>query len=153
MPKSFIGPDGVRRDVEDAAKRIREEYALHRLADPLGNIGRWFAFALADGRSDHILYQTKRDAVRGQHHNEDRYGYMMIRPCDVSVRDCQIYLETMRKVYASGRIKLADRDHYHGGLDLIPRVTMEDQYAQLRAMFIGDVAPRNIIIPDYGRFS
>lgn len=136
-------------ELRDAAKRVSGEYAMHRLADPLGNYGKWFAVRLSDGSSDHVLYDTKTDAVRGQHHDEQFYAFVQIGPWPMGVDEAETYLKVQRRAYDAG-LRLSDRES--GGKDLIRRVTKEDQYNQLRAMFIGDRTPSNIIIPDLGRF-
>lgn len=132
--------------VEDAAKRIADQYALHRLSGA-DAIGRWFAARLSDGVSNGTLYDTKTDAVRGQLGQEKHYAYVQITPAHMSPRDAQTYLNVQRRMYDGG-IYLADRDHKAGGMDMIKRVSAEDQYNQLRALFRGDVAPTNIV---YGR--
>lgn len=136
----------------DAAKRVAAEYTMHKDAGKHDAYGKWIAVALADGSSDHTLYDSKRDAIRHQHHNEDYYAYVQIGPWSMSTGDAATYLATTRRMYDAG-LRLADRDHAGGGRDMIPRLTRDDQYAQLRAMFRGDRPPTNIIIPGLGRYA
>lgn len=108
---------------------------MHRLADPIGNIGRWFALAIADGTSgDHnTLYSSKEEAILYQHHNEQHYLYIQIVPSNMPVCDAEIYLAGVRKTYEA-RKNLEGRD-------IITRLTAEDQLAQSRGI------NTNLIIP------
>lgn len=83
----------------DAAKRVSDTYRLHREALGLAAVGRWFAVALADGTSDGQLYDTKRDAVRHQHHDEAWYAFVCIFPGDVDVCMAEEYLAMQRELY------------------------------------------------------
>lgn len=116
-------------DHSDASKRLYDTYTLHRLADPIGNIGKWFAVAIADGRSDNVLYDSRNDAIRHQHHNEFNYVYVQIVPSQMSVCDAEIFIAGVRKTY-DARKAMIDRDHPSGGKVIIPRLTVEDQLAQ-----------------------
>lgn len=127
-------------DHSDAAKRLVNTYQMHRMADPIGNIGRWFAIAIADGTSDNTLYDSRRDAITHQHHNEQYYAFAQIVPSDMNTCDAELYLSGVRKTYEA-RKNLMDREHPNGGLDIIPRLAVEDQRAQLRGV------PTNLIIP------
>jgi hypothetical protein len=114
----------------DAANRVHDTYNLHRLA--LGNdaIGKWFACALADGRSDNELYDSKYDCVRHQKHNEQFYTFVKIVPPSMRLCEAEIVLSAARKHYDAG-FRLVDPDHKHGGPDLIKRLTMEDVRNQM----------------------
>jgi hypothetical protein len=127
----------------DAARRICDTYTLHRLADPIGNIGRWFAVAIADGTTDNVLYDSKADAIRHMHHNEYFYAFVQIVPSQMSVCDAELFLSGVRKTY-DARKALMDRDHPKGGLEPINRLAVEDQMAQNAGK------PTNLIVP--GRY-
>ena len=116
---------------EDAAKRVSDEYNLHRIGSGDFAIGRWFAAALSDGTSDHVLYDNKRDAVLHQHHNEQYMTFIKIGPYDMTPCSAAVMLKTGRGLLDSG-LKLSDPDHKHGGADVIKRLTIEDQVAQSR---------------------
>jgi hypothetical protein len=107
----------------DAANRVADEYALHRLADPYGNVGYWIACALADGTSDHTLYESKKDAIRHQHHNENWYTYVQIVPSNFSICAAEVMLKVARMAYAKG-MRISDGLSRH---DLIRRLGWEDQ--------------------------
>lgn len=114
----------------DPAKRISDHYAVHRLADPIGSIGHWFGVALADGTSDGTLYDSRRDCVIHQKHNESYYAYIQIIPGYMNECQAESFLSAQRKLFEAD-IRLTDRDHHAGGISLIPRVTFEDQMAQM----------------------
>lgn len=124
----------------DAAKRFADNYNLHRVANPYGSIGKWIAIALQDGNSDQELYDSKLDAVRHQHHNEQRYAFVKIGPYSMALCEAAVILETNRRAYSRG-FRMTDPDHKHGGMDLITRLTAEDQLAQMRG------AVQNLIMP------
>lgn len=113
----------------DAAKRICDIYNLHRLAIGLDAVGKYFASALADGRSDDTLYDTKLDCVLHQHHNEDYYTFIRIGPQSMVVCEAEVMLKTARTLYDNG-LRLADPDHVRGGREVIKRLSVEDQMAQ-----------------------
>lgn len=114
---------------EDAAKRIADEYNLHRIGDEYGSIGKWIACALHDGRSDGVLYDSKPDAIRHQHHNEQWYTFIKINPHSMNACEAAVMLKTARNLYDAG-LRLADPDDRHGGKEVIKRLTVEDQKAQ-----------------------
>jgi hypothetical protein len=139
--------NGTQAEHSDASKRLSDTYRLHRLADPIGSVGQWFAAALSDGNSDRTLYQNRADCVRHQHHNELYYCYVQIIPGDMNHCQAESFLETHRKLYDAG-IKLTDMDHRAGGLSVIPRLTVEDQMAQMRSILSGGRLPQsNIRLP------
>lgn len=113
----------------DAAKRIADTYNLHRIGLLHDSIGKWFAASLADGRTDDTLYDSKRDAVIHQHHNEDYYTFIKIGPQGMIPCEAEVMLKTARSLYDKG-LRLADPDHARGGLDVIKRLSVEDQLAQ-----------------------
>lgn len=117
----------------DAAKRLMDTYNLHRLALGYDAIGKWFAAALADGRSDNVLYDNKYECVRHQHHNEQYYTFIRIAPTGMALCEAEVMLNTQRRMYDSG-LRMVDPDHKHGGPDVIKRLTVEDQLAQAKGV-------------------
>jgi hypothetical protein len=129
----------------DAAKRVADVYTLHRIAAPYENLGKWIAVSIQDGRSDNVLYDSKYDAVRHQHHNELWYAFLPIGMHDVTVCDAEIFLRIHRKMFDKG-IKMVDRDSVRMP-EPIKRATREDQAAQMRSITSGGrLAPSNLII-------
>lgn len=127
---------GLSMEDEDAAKRVANEYSMHRNADPIGSIGRWFAIALQDGSSDHDLYPSRAECVRHQKGDVNRYGYIQCIPSMMSLKDAWIFLNTNRKLYDKG-VRMTDPDMRGGGMSVIPRVSREDQAAQVRSILHG----------------
>lgn len=114
----------------DAAKRVADTYNMHRVADPYGCIRKWIACALADGASDNTLYDSKQDAIRCQHNNENWYTFICIGPATMSVCAAEVMLNVARRVYDAG-MRMTD------GLaknDVIKRLSWEDQLAQSRGL-------------------
>lgn len=114
----------------DAAQRLYDTYNLHRVAIGDDAIGKWFASALSDGHSDGILYDSKLDCVRHQHHNEQFYAFIKIVPPSMRICEAEVMLKTQRQLYDKG-MRMTDPDHKHGGPDVIKRISAEDQLAQM----------------------
>ena len=125
-------------DHSDAAKKVSDIYSLHRVADPYGNIGSWFAAALADGQSDMVLYPSKADAIAYQHHNENYYTYIQIVPAMMTPCEAEVMLKVARMAYDKGWRITDGASKY----DLIKRLGWEDQNALSRGI------PTNVT---YGR--
>jgi hypothetical protein len=125
----------------DAAKRMADTYNLHRIGLGIGAVGKWFAARLSDGTTDDVLYDSKSDCVRHQHHDELMFTYVKIAPSSMNVCDAEILLRTARTLHEKG-IRIADPDHKHGGMDVIKRSMVEDQFAQLRGI------NTNLILPE-----
>jgi len=124
----------------DAAQRLYDTYNLHRVAIGDDAIGKWFAATLSDGTSDNILYDTKRDCVTHQHHNEQYYTFIKIVPPSMRICEAEVMLEVARRMYDNG-LRLTDPDHKQGGLDLIKRLSIEDQLAQVRGKSTNLIMP------------
>jgi hypothetical protein len=134
-------------DHSDAAKRISDTYRLHRTAQGPAAIGQFFACALADGQTDGMLYGSKRDAVRHQHHNEQRYMFLAIGPYDLGPCDAEELLAIQRLYYDRG-IRWPDPDHAHGGPEVIQRATVEDQRSLVRSIARGGRSrPSGLVYP------
>lgn len=128
----------------DAARRVADEFNMHRVADPYGSIRKWCAFRLEDGSTDHVLYDSKSDAIRHQHHNEQYYMFVCIAPTTMNYCDAEIMLAMHRRMYANG-VRLTDPDDARGGRDVIRRAAREDMKAQLRTIRSrGVIAPTNL---------
>jgi hypothetical protein len=117
------------RTHSDAARRASDAVNLHYSVLGSEAIGKWVAVRLADGSSDGVLYDTKRDAVRHQP-DEKLAAYTCIVPGGMNICRAESFLKMSRMAYDAG-FRLADPDARHGGLDLIPRLTQEDQAAQM----------------------
>jgi hypothetical protein len=128
-----------RNNHSDAAERMAAIWGMHRLADPIGNLGKWMAIKLEDGSSDNVLYDTKADAVAHQHHMEMYFAYCQIKPVPMTVDDAEIFLSVSRRMYKAG-VRMADP------LQPITRVGREDQASMLRTIETGGrTRPNNLI--------
>lgn len=118
----------------DAAKRFADNVNMHYQAIGWDAVGKFIALNLADGSSDHVLYDTHRDAVRHQHNNEMNYHFVKIIPTAMTVCEAQILLDVSRKAHDAG-FRLTDPDHKQGGRTLImrgrPVETVSDQLRRL----------------------
>jgi hypothetical protein len=103
-------------------------------ADEWDSVGKWMAFSLADGSTDHELYPRKQDAVR--HNDEFRHCFISLHPGGMSACEAEIMLQFHRKAYDAG-FRLADPDAKSGGRDLIPRISREDIRNQVMALMKG----------------
>ncbi len=123
----------------DAAKRIADTWNLHLAAAKSGrglgfglnNMGRWIAVALADGKSDGVLYDTRGDAIRHQRHNEQFYAYLKLQPFQLTECMAESYLYMHRLAYGNG-FRMADPDG--SGHELIPALSVEDFADQMTAL-------------------
>lgn len=148
MPHDRQCPLRMLPDHSDAAKRTSDAYRLHRLADPYGSVGHWFACRLTDGVTDQTLYDSKSDCIRHQHHNEQYYAFVQIVPSDMTPCDAETFLRVQRRLYEKG-IRQADPDAKGGGKVMIPRLTREDMGAQMRSIMRG-TQPTNLKMPRKG---
>lgn len=103
----------------DAARRAADNVNMHYSAIGWDAVGKWCVVALADGSSDHSLYDSKSDAVRHQS-NEFLHAYVKIVPGQMGVCEAQIFLDYNRKAYDAG-FRMADPTARNGGKNLIIR--------------------------------
>lgn len=103
----------------DAARRISDEYNMHRMIGS-ENYGGWLAFRIADGTSDHTLYPNRQRAVQSCKGNEKFFCFMQVGPWQCSAQDALAFLSAQRKLYDTG-LRMADPDARQGGRDIIPR--------------------------------
>jgi len=141
----------ISKQLREAGRRAFDEIVLHKLALGVEAFGKWIAVNLSDGRSDHVLYDTRGDAVRHQHGCERDKAYIPVKPGAIDVLELATFIGVSRRMREAG-IAIPDVDHRNGGLDVIQRTSARDQYAQLRNMFRGDTNPSNLIIPGVGVF-
>lgn len=117
----------------DISKLIADEYMMHRVAG-VETMGKFLAFDLQDGSSDHTLYETHRDAVRHQGAgNENRRLYIRMMAPSMNACEAYVMLKTARSAYSHG-LRLADPEHKQGGRSVIRRVSIEDTLAAANGM-------------------
>lgn len=131
-------------NILDVGKRVAAEYNMHRLADPIGSIGHWFAVRLSDGSSDHCLYPDKISCVLHQKGDEKWYAFLQVIPATMTDRDAAMTISGFRKLADAG-ISYADPDHKKGGMQPIRRLAREDQRANRYAQ-MGLGKPTNLIV-------
>lgn len=120
----------------DAAKRISDAAMMAWTVYGWDSVRKWMSFKLEDGRTDHGLYPSKRDAVRHVP-NELAYAFICLHPGGMGLCEAEIMLQFTRKAVKAG-FRLADPDSPHGGRDVIPRISTEKIHAQLRALTRGN---------------
>jgi hypothetical protein len=89
----------------DIGKRAHDVITLHVHG---GNVGKWVALRLADGSSDGIPYDTRRDAIRHQIH-EQLCCYVKVPPDGMPAADALRFILLNRALYAAG-FRLANPD-------------------------------------------
>lgn len=116
----------------DSAKRASDAVNLHLAAQGFAAFRKWVAVRLLDGKSDGVLYDTRREAVRHQF-DEQLCAYVCLPPTRMSPCSAEAFLKFTRDAYSSG-FRLTDPDHRTGGRDLIKRLTTRDQRRQAAAL-------------------
>lgn len=117
-------------DLWDAGQRISDA-----INQKIADHGWWdirnkfMAFALADGHTDGVLYDTKRDAVRHQKNNEKQYVFVTFRSLGGGARpkDCAILVKFNRDLYKAG-YRMPDPDDVNGGPTPIMTARWNDFY-------------------------
>jgi hypothetical protein len=127
----------------DAAKRTCDTYVLHRIADPYGSLGKWFAVNLGDGTGDNRLYDSKREAIINQRHNESWYAFIQVTMAQMTVCSAEGYLAVLRRMREAG-IDIPDPDDVRGSREVIKRSSSEDQLALIRGKAVNLKMPREM---------
>ena len=83
---------------EDAAARMADTMSLHAIVRARG----WAVFALADGRSDNVPYETLDDAYRAKKHDRDRFAYLEISASHCDPVIMQGFLDYARMLHDAG---------------------------------------------------
>jgi hypothetical protein len=125
---------GVMHGHSDAAKRFSDIYNLHKAA---GAVKGWIAVRYSDGSSDGNVYDTREDAVRHAYPREGWYFYAVLTAAP-SMSVCAAesllrYKRVMSEIDASH----TDREAPGGGLEVIQRLTVEDNERQIAAVRSG----------------
>jgi len=85
----------------DAAKRMADNVNFHVEVEGASAYYRWVAIRLSDGGSDHVLYDSRADAVRSQ--SDSRLcTYVMIPPTGMTPREAEPVLKFTRFAYDNG---------------------------------------------------
>jgi hypothetical protein len=103
MTESPDSPESLA--LADAGKRASECVHLHVLG---GNVGKWVAIRMGDGGSDGIPYDSRKDAIAHQLH-EQYCCYMQVTPDGITPVDAVRFILVNRAIYNAG-YRLADPD-------------------------------------------
>lgn len=115
----------------DAAKRLADTYGLHKAA---GTAAGWIAVSYSDGSGGLTVYATRGEAVADCWPWEDRFFYCSLAERGMSICAAESVLRFKRVM---AQMERPDRDLPGGGLEVIPRVAIEDQEAQIAAVRTG----------------
>lgn len=96
-----VGPFGF----SDAGRRCSDTV---RQAIVDGHAGRWVAVRLSDGGTDGRVYDSRRDAIRYQLH-ENLCAYVKVPRDDMPPREATDFLRVNRTLYDAG-MRIADPD-------------------------------------------
>lgn len=135
MPNGWQTTLKMDPDIEDAGKRMADVLNLHiTFGKPEDIRDKYVAISLADGRSDGVLYDTKRDAVKHQAFEQQYYyaAFRGINPGGVNPYECAVVLQFQRDAYAAG-IRLTDPDDKLGGRQAIMSSTDRADYSAMSA--------------------
>lgn len=124
---------GMKPGHSDAAKRFADMYNLHKAA---GQVRGWIAVKYLDGSSNGTVYDSRPEAVADLFPREDEYFYATLTQPPMSVCQAESLLRYKRVMSEMDRAH-ADRDAPHGGREVIPRLAVEDQEAQIAAVRSG----------------
>lgn len=118
--RDSVSYSDVSKELLDIGKRASDIINLHITALTWEEIQfKFVAIRLSDGGSDNVLYDSKRDAIRHQVH-EQQCAYVALRnmPTGSNPRDMAIYLKFNRDAYLSG-MRLVNPEDQFGGPDLM----------------------------------
>jgi hypothetical protein len=116
-------------DYPDAAKRMADAVNMHLF---LGEVDKWLAFSLADGRSpDNTAYDTREEAVRYQKWDRDNFVYIHITPDGMHPKAAMAFLTYVRQLHDRG-FRLPDPENLHK-IPTMP-LTKQDQREQISAL-------------------
>lgn len=90
----------------DAARRVSDEITLHAIA---GGAGKWAAIKLADGSTDHCVYDSRSDAIMHQL-SPEYWTYVLVPPDGMTAREADVLLLFWRQVYDAGYRAVDPRD-------------------------------------------
>src|SRR6185437_15721115 len=86
----------------DAAKRISDAATLAWVFRGWeGSVGKWMAFKLEDGSTDHTVDDTKRDAILHVS-TELHYAFFTLHPWGMTVCESEIMLQFTRDAVKRG---------------------------------------------------
>lgn len=112
----------------EAAARLMDRYNLHKL---VGERAGWIQAKFADGDAwDSAVFATRQEAVNHSHHNEQYTAYINLQAPHMTLCEAASLLRFQAHERKIMRPQVGEKS----GLVVIPRLTIEDQARQLRAM-------------------
>lgn len=129
VPLPGLNPTQFDAELIDAGKRASDTVNMHRTFanwDELQH--KWIAFNLGDGSSDGVLYDSKRDAVKHQFH-EQLCAYVAFKNlvAGSTPHEMSIFIKFTRDAYKAG-FRLPDPDDQFGGQAVAPTAGQIDFY-------------------------
>jgi hypothetical protein len=113
----------------DAAKRLSDTYNLHMTCG--ARLGSFIAVNLSDARGDGVVYDTRAAAVDHQRHDEGWKAFIKLGAPHMSVCEAASVLRWQRQ---ANELASGQRGEKSGGLEVIPRLTIEGRERQIAAM-------------------
>lgn len=114
MSTDLIDPAILERN--ETGRRIADHVNIHLLATDWFTIKhKWMAFRLEDGVGDDVLYDSHRDAVDHQRHNENQYLYiafLSLGPQGANPVEVGKLLQFWRDAYRAGGRFVSKGDRY-----------------------------------------
>lgn len=84
--------------LQDAGKRLADGVSLALLSetDVMDVVNKWMTFKLEDGSTNHVLYDTKDEAVRDMKGRSKDHCYLKITPDGITQKDACGFLRINR---------------------------------------------------------
>jgi hypothetical protein len=86
------------KSVSDESKRMSDAV---NLAMSLGGAGKWMAFRLQTGSTDHAIYSSRADAV-AHCSMPSLFCFLQVAPGGMQPREADAYLSYFRQLYSAG---------------------------------------------------
>lgn len=82
----------------DAAQRIVDAVNVALIAnkDVFTNVDKWMAFKLEDGKTNHVIYDSKQDAVKDKKGRSKDYCYIKLDPTGITLKHAMHFLKINR---------------------------------------------------------
>lgn len=112
-----------------AANRMSDAVNLAALN---GDTGKWLAFSLSDGSTDHTAYDSRSLAVYYHKWDADRFCYLQVPPGGMQPKEAESYLNYFRQLYTAG----ARFYEPAFAMPMMP-LTKEDQNRQIQVLVKG----------------
>jgi hypothetical protein len=97
-----IGTDPELHALKSAGARMADTLNAAIIANARTATGRWLAFALEDGSSDKVIYDTRLDAITHHQNKPGAMWFEQLRPAGYSADECAMTLQYARAMYSAG---------------------------------------------------